>query len=140
MAFGTVAQSADALSRFLDEYGEVLSVQLQHIADTVEMSLRVRLDVPDAIAYLVDCTPELKVARDRLFGRPRPPSHDERIRLGQFCAETLSRYRDTQVAQTLAVLGPSCADIRTLPVATENEIANLAMLVRAMASSVSRRR
>jgi Gas vesicle synthesis protein GvpL/GvpF len=130
MAFGTVAQSADALSRFLDEHGEALSVQLQHIAGTVEMSLRVRLEVPDAIAYLVDCTPELKVARDRLFGRPRPPSHDERLRLGQLCAETLSRYRDTHIAQALAALAPSCADIRTLPVAAETELANLAMLVR----------
>lgn len=129
MAFGTVAQSTEVLSRFLDQYGEVLTAQLQHIAGTVEMSVRVSLDVPDAITYLVHCTPELKVARDRLFARPRPLSHDERIRLGQLCAETLNRYREAQVAHTLAVLGPSCADIRALPVAQEKEIANLAMLV-----------
>jgi hypothetical protein len=129
MAFGTVAQSAGVLTRFLDEYCEMLAARLQHIAGTVEMSVRLNLDVPDAIAYLVQCTPELKVARDRLFGRPRPPSHDERIRLGQLCVETLRRYREAQAAQTLATLGPSCAEIRSLPVGQEKEIANLAMLV-----------
>jgi len=129
MAFGTVAQSAGALSRFLDEYCEMLTARLQHIAGTVEMSVRLSLDVPDAIAYLVQCTPELKVARDRLFGRRRPPSHGERIRLGQLCDEALRRYRDVQTAQMLASLGPSCAEIRTLPVGLEKQVANLAMLV-----------
>lgn len=129
MAFGTLAQSADALSDFLDEYGEMLSARLRDIAGTVEMSVRLNLDVPDAIAYLVQCTPELKIARDRLFGRHRVPSHGERIRLGQLCDEALRRYRDAQTAQMLTLLGPSCAEIRTLPVGLEKQIANLAMLV-----------
>ena len=129
MAFGTVAQSADALSGFLDEYAEMLGARLHDIAGTVEMSVRLNLDVPDAIAYLVQCTPELKIARDRLFGRHRVPSHGERIRLGQLCDEALRRYRDTQTAHMLTLLGPSCAEIRTLPVGLEKQIANLAMLV-----------
>ncbi len=129
VAFGTVAQSADALSGFLDEYGEALTAQLHHIEGRVEMSVRLSLDVPDAIAYLVHCTPELEAARDRLFGRRNPPSHDERMGLGQLCDAALRRYREAQTAQILATLGPSCADIRTLPVGPENEIANLAMLV-----------
>lgn len=129
VAFGTVAQSADALSNFLDEYGEMLTAQLQQIAGKVEMSLRLSLDVPDAISYFVQCTPELKVARDRLFGRHRPPSYDERIRLGQMCDDALRRYRDAQTALVLTLLGSSCTQIRTLPVGLEKEIANLAMLV-----------
>jgi hypothetical protein len=129
MAFGTVAQSADALSDFLDEYAETLDARLHDIAGTVEMSVRLHLDVPDAIAYLVECTPELKIARDRVFGRHRAPSHGERIRLGQLCDEALRRYRDAQTAQMLTLLGPCCAEIRTLPVGLEKQIANLAMLV-----------
>ena len=128
MAFGTVAQSAGALSDFLDEYAEMLNARLHDIAGTVEMSVRLSLDVPDAIAYLVQCTPELKIARDRLFGRHRLPSHGERIRLGQLCDEALRRYRDAQTAQVLTLLGPTCAEIRTLPVGLEKQIANLAML------------
>ena len=129
MAFGTVAQSADALIDFLDEYSEMLGARLRDIAGTVEMSVRLSLDVPDAIAYLVQSTPELKIARDRLFGRHRAPSHGERMRLGQLCDEALRRYRDTKTAQMLTLLGPSCAEIRTLPVGLEKQIANLAMLV-----------
>ncbi len=129
MAFGTVAQSAGALSDFLDEYAEMLTARLHDVAGTVEMSVRLNLDVPDPIAYLVQCTPELKIARDRLFGRHRPPSHGERIRLGQMCDEALRRYRASQTAQMLTLLGPSCAEIRTLPVGLEKQIANLAMLV-----------
>jgi hypothetical protein len=129
MAFGTIAQSADELCRFLDEYGEMLTERLQQVAGTVEMNVRLNLDVPDPLAYLVQCTPELKIARDRLFSRRRPPSHDERIRLGQMCDEALRRYRDGQIAQMLTILGSSCAEIRTLPVGPEKQIANLAMLV-----------
>jgi Gas vesicle synthesis protein GvpL/GvpF len=129
MAFGTVAQSAGALTDFLDEYAEMLTARLHDIAGTVEMSVRLQLDVPDAIAYLVQCTPELKIARDRLFGRHRPPSHGERIRLGQMCDAALRHYRDAQTAQMLTLLGPTCAEIRTLPVGLEKQIANLAMLV-----------
>lgn len=129
MAFGTVAQSAGAVSSFLDQYREMLTERLQHIAGTVEMSVRLSLEVPDAIAYLVQCTPELQAARNRLFGRHRPPSHGERIRLGQLCNDALSRYRDAQTAQMLAVLEPSCTEIRTLPLGLEKQVANLAMLV-----------
>lgn len=129
VAFGTVAQSADALLRFLDEYAGTLTAQLQNIAGRVEMSVRLSLDVPDAIGYLVLRTPELKTARDRLFGRRHPPSYDERIRLGQLCDAALRRYRDAQTALALVEFGPCCAEIRTLPVGPEKEIANLAMLV-----------
>jgi hypothetical protein len=130
MAFGTVAQSADALSRFLEEYRDALTAQLERVAGTVEMSLRLNLDVTDAIAYLVERTPELKAARDRLFHRRKPPSHDERIRLGQLCDEALNRYRETQTTQLMALLGPSCVEIASLPVRAEKEVASLAVLVR----------
>ncbi len=129
MAFGTVSESTEALSSFLDEYGEALAARLQRIAGTVEMSVRLDLDVPDAIAYFVECTPQLKVARDRLFGRQRAPSHDERIGLGRLCDEALRHYRETQTAEMLTMLQASCAEIRTLPVGREKEIANLAMLI-----------
>jgi Gas vesicle synthesis protein GvpL/GvpF len=129
VAFGTVAQSDAALLGFLEEHAEVLTAQLHRIAGAVEMSLRLSLDVPDPIAHVVERTPELRGARDRLFARHRPPSYDERIRLGQLFDDALRHYREAQTAQTLALLEPSCRQIRTLPVGPETEIANLAMLV-----------
>lgn len=129
MAFGTIAQSAEALTRFLDEFSEMLTTRLRHVAGTVEMSVRLGFDVPNAIAYLVQGSPELQAARDRLFGRRRPPSHDERMQLGQLFDAALRQYRQVQTAQILAALGPACVEIRTLPVGVEKEIANVAMLV-----------
>jgi hypothetical protein len=130
MAFGTIAQSADALSSFLEEYRDGLTTQLERVAGSVEMSLRLSLDVTDAIAYLVERTPELKAARDHLFHRRKPPSHDEKIQLGQLCDAALRRYRETQTTQVMALLGPSCAEITALPVREEKEVASLAVLVR----------
>ena len=129
MAFGTVAQSADALSRLLEEYRDALTAQLQRVAGAVEMGLRLNLDVTDPIAYLVERTPELRAARDRLFHRHKQPSHDERIRLGQLCDEALRRYRETQTTQMMALLGPSCVGIAALAVREENEVSSLAVLV-----------
>ena len=89
VAFGTVAQSEDALRRFLDEHRDPLMAQLQRVAGRVEMSLQLSLEVPDPIAHVVALTPALQAARDRLFHHGRHPTHDERIRLGQLCEEAL---------------------------------------------------
>lgn len=129
MAFGTVARSPEALRDFIAEHRDTLLAQLERVRRRVEMSLRLSLDAADPIAHLVDLTPALKAARDRIFGRRRPPSYDERIQLGQLCDETLRRYRDAQTAQVLAMLGPSCAEIRALPVSRDSDLVNLALLV-----------
>jgi hypothetical protein len=129
MAFGTVTKSEADLRLFLDEHRDVLTAQLQRIAGAIEMSLRLSLDVPDPIAYLVERTPALQVARERTFGGRRPPSYDARIRLGQLCDDALRQYRDARTAQVVALVGPSCSEVMTLPVREEKEIANLAALV-----------
>lgn len=128
-AFGTVSESEEVLRRFVDEYREALAAQLERIAGRFEMSVRLAFDVPDPIGFLVASVPELKVARDRVFNRRRPPSYDERIRLGQLCEATLQRYRDSQTAQLAAMLGSCCAEIESLPIHRDTEIAHLAMLV-----------
>ncbi len=129
MAFGTIAQSEGALASFLDEHSDALIAQLERIAGSVEMALKLSLDAPDPIAYLVERTPELEAARRRMFDRGRTPSYDEKIRLGQLCDECLRSYRDALTAQVLELIGPSCRDVMVLPVRDERELAHLAMLV-----------
>lgn len=129
MAFGTVTQSRQALEAFLDRQRDGLGTALQHIAGSIEMGLRLSLDVPDPIAYLVERTPELKAARERIFGRRRAPSYDERIWLGQLCENALQRYRAAQTAQVMAIIAPSCTEVMTMPERQEKELANVAMLV-----------
>ena len=129
MAFGTVAASEGELRTFLDEHRDVLESQLQRIAGAVEMSLRVSLEVPDPIAYVVERTPALLAARERTFRGRRTPSYDDKIRLGQMFDNALHNYREARTAQVVAVVGASCAEVIALPVREEKEIANLAALV-----------
>lgn len=129
MAFGTVTKSEADLRHFLAEHNNVLTAQLQRVSGAVEMSLRLSLEVPDPIAYLVERTPALQAARERTFHRRRQPSYDDRIRLGQMFDDALRRYRDARTAQVVTVVGASCAEVITLPVHEEKEIANLAALV-----------
>jgi len=128
MAFGTVTKSEADLRCFLAEHNDVLIAQLQRVSGAVEMSLRLSLEVPDPIAYLVERTPALQAARERTFRR-RQPSYDDRIRLGQLFDEALRRYRDARTAQVVTVVRAACAEVITLPVREEKEIANLAALV-----------
>jgi len=129
MAFGTVTKSEADLRSFLAEHHDVLTAQLQRVSGAVEMSLRLSLDVPDPIAYLVERTPALQAARERTFHRRKQPSYDDRIRLGQMFDEALRRYREAHTAQVVTVIGASCAEVIALPVHEEKEIANLAALV-----------
>lgn len=129
MAFGTVTKSEDDLRRFLDDNRDTLTSQLQRVSGTVEMGLRLSLEVPDPIAYIVERTPALKAARDRTFRNRRTPSYDDRIRLGQLVDAAFTKYREALTAQVLAVIGESCAEIIALPVREEKQIANLAALV-----------
>lgn len=129
MAFGTVAASESDLRVFLDEHRGTLEAQLQRIAGAVEMSLRLSLEVPDPVAYLVERTPELQAARERTFRSRRKPSYDDKIRLGQMFDDALRNYRDARTAQVMAVVGASCAEMIALPVRGDKEIANLAALV-----------
>lgn len=129
MAFGTITESTQLLEAFLDEHADTLSAQLQRVAGTEEMALRLALDFPDPIAYLVERSPDLKAARERMFSRRREPSYDEKIRLGQLCGEVLARYRETQTARVLGMIEASCKEIMALPLHGEQEVANWAMLV-----------
>jgi hypothetical protein len=87
------------------------------------------LGASDPIAYLVDRTPALQSARDRIFHGRRPPSNDSKLRLGQMFEDALRLYREGQTARVMAMIGSSCAEVIALPVRGEREIANLAALV-----------
>jgi hypothetical protein len=93
------------------------------------MGVRLSLEVPDAVAYMLEQSAELRQARDRVFGRRKAPSHEERIRLGQLCESVLRRYQETQSAQLVTQLTPASTSILTLPTQGDKQIANLAVLV-----------
>jgi hypothetical protein len=129
MAFGTISKSEDDLRSFLGDHHESLSAQLQRISGAIEMSLRLNLGATDPVAYLVDRTPALQSARERIFNGRRSPSNDSKIRLGQMFEDALRQYREAHTARVVATVEPSCAEVIALPVRGDREIANLAALV-----------
>ena len=129
MTFGTVTKSEEELRSFLNDKCEELSSQMKRVSGSVEMALRLSLDVPDPIAYLVARTPALKAARDRTFRARHKPSHDDKIRLGQQFDQAVTRYREALTVQVLATIGDSCSESIKLPIRDEKQIANLAILV-----------
>ncbi len=129
MTFGTVTKSEEDLRRFLDDNRQELSSQLERVSGSVEMALRLNLDAPDPIAYLVERTPALKASRDRTFRARRTPSYDEKIRLGQQFDQALAHYRDSLTAQLLAIIESAYSEAIKLPIRDEKQIANLAILV-----------
>ena len=129
MAFGTITKSEEDLRGFLDVHRENLLAQLKRICGAIEMSLRLNIEASDPIAYVVERTPALQSARERIFQGRRPPSNDSKIRLGQMVDDALRQYREAHTARVLAMLGSSCTEIIALPVRGDREIANLAALV-----------
>jgi hypothetical protein len=128
-AFGTLTTDTAEVAGLLDRHRETLLTQLDRVAGAVEMGVRLELEVPDPIAYLLAHSAELRQARDRTFGRRKSPTHEERIRLGQLCDSALRRYQEAQSAQLVALLSPSCRAISPLPTKGDRQVANLAVLV-----------
>lgn len=130
VAFGTMAQSDDELRDFLADSAAPIMLQLAHVQGAVEFSLRVRLNVPDVVAFLVDATPALQAQRYAMFADGRTPGHHERIALGMQFERVLEQLREQQASQLLPVLTPICIDICRNPSHTAAELLNLACLVR----------
>jgi hypothetical protein len=129
MAFGTLTPTADAVVGLLSQHRDDLITQLGRISGAVEMGLRLKLEVPDPVGYMVEHLAELRQARDRTFRHHRSPTLEERVRLGQLCESALRRYQETQTAQLVALLSPSCTAISALPIHGDQQVSNLAILV-----------
>src|SRR3972149_5222577 len=82
VSFGVVADDPEAGRRILSRNQKPFLEQLRRVAGRVEMGLRVTWDVPNIFEYFVHTHPELRVARDRLFGGHRAPTQDDQIELG----------------------------------------------------------
>jgi cytidylate kinase len=129
MAFGTIADDMKAVRRLLSRNQEVFLEQLEHVADKVEMGLRVKWDVPNIFEYFIDIHPELRAARDRLLGNQREPRQEDRIELGQLFDRILNDDREAHAEKLEEALAPCCAEIKRSPLRNVNEAANLNCLV-----------
>jgi Gas vesicle synthesis protein GvpL/GvpF len=130
MVFGTIAASPEAIRRILVRNRHALQKQLQRVEGKVEMGLRVAWDVPNIFEYFVNTHPELRLARDRLVGSRHQFTQDEKIELGRMFDRLLNADREDHTGKVQDVLGPVCVEFKRNQCRVEQEVMNLACLVR----------
>jgi hypothetical protein len=130
MAFGTVAASPEAIHKILIRSRSAFEKQFARVAGKVEMGLRVTWDVPNIFEYFVNTHTELRLARDRLMGSRHEFTQEEKIELGRMFDRLLNEDRENHTARVERVLAPLCSEFKANPCRNEQEVINLACLVK----------
>jgi hypothetical protein len=129
VAFGTIAESNKALLRILTENHATFVKQLKLVRGTVELGLRVVLDVPNIFEYMVKHHQELADLRDEVISKQRGPSQTEKIEMGRLFDHLLTQDREQHAETVMDVLAPRCVEIKINPSREEREVMHLACLV-----------
>ena len=136
MAFGTIGASPDAIRKILVRNQHAFQEQLQRVAGKVEMGLRVTLDVPNIFEYFVNTHTELRLARDRLMSARHEFTQEEKIELGRTFDRLLHEDREDHTSKVERALAPLCVEFKANQCRNENEVINLACLVKRDAQEV----
>ena len=129
MSFGIVADDVEAIHKILRRNQRLFLEQLQHVAGKVEMGLRVNWDVPNIFEYFVNTNEELRSTRDRLLGRNRQPTQEEKIELGRLFDRLLGEERESHTERVERILAAACSEVKASKCRNEHEVMNLACLV-----------
>ena len=127
--FGTIADGCEELHTLLSRNRTAFLRQLQRLAGTVEMGLKVFWEVPNIFAHFVSTHGELGALRDRMFRGGRDPSVDEKIELGALFERVLREDRARHREKVVAMLQGCCREVRENDARSEREVMNLACLV-----------
>jgi Gas vesicle synthesis protein GvpL/GvpF len=130
ICFGTIAAGPDEVAAMLGRNRAELARQLRRVAGTVEMGLRAVWEVNNIFDYFIVLKPELRAARDRVFGRHGQPTQDEQIELGRTFERLLAQERDAHTRTVEQALSACCAETKRHPPRDEREVMNLACLIR----------
>lgn len=129
VAFGTIADSPQAVRDILKKNSNAFVEQLGRVRGKVEMGLRVAWDVPNIFDYIVNRHPELAALRDEVMGKQRGPSQEDKIELGRRFDRLLTQERERHTEAVVEVLAPHCVDITQNQPREEREVMHLACLV-----------
>jgi hypothetical protein len=129
MAFGVVASSPEQVRAFLDEHGDRLARQLDHVRDHVEVGLRIEWNVDDIFSYFVERYDELEELRDAFFGESGSASRQEMIQLGERFEEILEAEREAHRQTVEDHVADVCADLTVDDPSDETDVVDMALLV-----------
>ena len=129
MAFGTIAQGAEAVREMLACNLNAILKQLGRVAGKAEMILRVKWDVPNIFEYFVLTHRELMLARDRLFGTDREPRQEDKMEIGRLFERLLEEEREALTEKVEQAVSGYGSRIKRNKCRNEMEVMNLACLV-----------
>ena len=129
VSFGVIAEDVEKIHQVLASNQQLLLDQLRRVAGNVEMSLRVRWDVPNIFEYFVNTHSQLSALRDMLFRGGREPSQGDKVELGRLFEGMLNTDRAGHTAAVRKALLPCCVEISENELREERDIMSLACLV-----------
>jgi hypothetical protein len=130
MTFGHVARSRRDVAKALRRSGEAIAAELERLRNTVEMGLKVRLEVDNVFKYIVEADPSLATYRDRVFGSDQPPAHADKLELGRLFEDRLRLERSRLTERVLDALGHRVLETRVNPPHGEETVADVAFLLK----------
>lgn len=129
VSFGIIAGTRGAVKTILSRNQKVLKSVYRKVKGKMEMSLRVSWDVPNIFSYFVNTHPELRQARDRIYGSRGEPSQDGKLELGRMFDQLLNAARDNHTDMVEEILAGCCVEVRRNPCKDEVRVMDLACLV-----------
>jgi hypothetical protein len=129
MTFGHVARSEEDIKKMLRRHRAAIGAQLDRVAGTVEMGLKVKWDVDSIYDYIVGVDPELAALRDQVFGRSSAPTANEKMELGKLFENRLNREREEQTEKVIELFKGHVRESRSSPPKDEKMVMDLSFLV-----------
>ncbi len=130
ITFGIIAEGAKEIKRILSLNRKAFAEQLRRVQGKVEMGLRVSWDVPNIFEYFVNTHAEIRAARDHFLGSNRVPSQEDKIEVGRLFDRVLQEDREEHTERVESILSSCCAEIKRNISRNEQEVMNLACLVK----------
>lgn len=126
--FGTVLAASDEVLDLLSQCHQQFVEALTWIADKVEVEVAATWDTAQVLRE-ISAEPEIVRARESITSRPRQPTVEECLRLGNMVKASLDRHRDRYRERMIAFLKPVAIDVQPNALVSEQMVMNVAFLV-----------
>jgi hypothetical protein len=128
VAFGHISESEEDVVGVLRENYEDIREEIDRLANTVEVTVRLRWNVENIFEYFVRNHRDLRELRDRVFRNPQP-SHDDKLEVGSRFEARLAAERERLTALLLKSLGDIVIESTVNPPRDEKTVCECALLV-----------
>lgn len=127
-AFGHISDTDDEILGVLRGNYDDIRGELDRLAHTCEMDVRLSWTVDNIFEFLVRTDRDLRALRDRVF-RDREPTLNEKLQVGSMFEATLNRHRERLGTLLLGAFATIARDVLTRPPRQEKSVCHTAVLI-----------